>query len=200
MITRILLNLYSRDTQLHIRLVGITLQIFVVILLRISLKILSLYSILFFLYIIMLQECVNFAGKIIEIIGIRQKQRVNTGIIGANLNTVCPISYNSCEIQQDRMVKGRVAPPKCLFYINTQIEKHQYTLIEQSAHSVLLKLAFTNTIQLYSYLAHNQSSYRLYKTEKLQEILNRIMLRIMRIIISTLHQCLSSVSLTFTAP
>ena len=36
-------------------------------------------------------------------------QRVNTGIIGANLNTVCPSSYNSCEIQQDRMVKGRVA-------------------------------------------------------------------------------------------
>ena len=118
------------------------------------------------------------------------------------MNTVCPISYNSasCEIQQDRMVKGRVAPPKCLFYINTQIEKDQYTLIEQSAHTVLLKLAFTNTIQLYSYLAHNQSSYRLYKTEKLQEILNRIMLRIMRIIILMLHQCLSSVSLTFTAP
>ena len=101
----------------------------------------------------MLQGCVNFAGKIIEIVGIRQKQRVNTGIIGANLNKV---SYNSCEIQQDRMVKGMVAPPKCLFYIDTQIEKDQYTLIEQSAHS---EQAFINTIQLYSYLAHNQPSY-----------------------------------------
>ena len=38
------------------------------------------------------------------------------------------------------MVKGRVAPPKCLFHVATQIEKDQYTLIEQSAHLVLLKI------------------------------------------------------------
>ena len=74
-----------------------------------------------------------------NLIGIRQKQRVNTSIIGANLNKVCPFSYNSCEIQQDRMVKGRVAPPKCLYYIDTQIEKDQYTLVEQSTHLILLK-------------------------------------------------------------
>ena len=49
------------------------------------------------------------------------------------------------------MVKGRVAPPKCWFNIATQI-KDQYTLIVQSAHLVLLKLAFTNAIQLYNLL------------------------------------------------
>ena len=37
------------------------------------------------------------------------------------------------------MVKGRVAPPKCLFYVATQIEKDKYTLIEQLAHMTLLK-------------------------------------------------------------
>ena len=37
------------------------------------------------------------------------------------------------------MVKGRVAPSKCLFYVATQTEK-RYTLIEQSAHLVLLKI------------------------------------------------------------
>ena len=47
------------------------------------------------------------------------------------------------------MVKGKVAPPRCLFHVATQIED-QYTLIEQSAHLILLKLAFTNTIQLYN--------------------------------------------------
>ena len=31
------------------------------------------------------------------------------------------------------MVKGRVAPPKCLFHAVNQIEKDGYTLIEQSA-------------------------------------------------------------------
>ena len=46
------------------------------------------------------------------------------------------------------MVKGKVAPPRCLFHVATQIED-QYTLIEQSAH-LMLKLAFTNTIQLYN--------------------------------------------------
>ena len=47
------------------------------------------------------------------------------------------------------MVKGRVTPPKCLFHVATQIEKDQYTLIEQPA---LLILAFTNGIQLYNEL------------------------------------------------
>ena len=38
------------------------------------------------------------------------------------------------------MVKGRVAPPKCLFHNATQTE-YWYTLIEQSvAHLVLLKI------------------------------------------------------------
>ena len=37
------------------------------------------------------------------------------------------------------MIKSRVAPPKCLIHIATKIEKEQYTLIEQSAHLVLLK-------------------------------------------------------------
>ena len=38
------------------------------------------------------------------------------------------------------MVKGRVAPPKCLFHVPTQTKKDRYTLIEQSAHLVLLKI------------------------------------------------------------
>ena len=38
------------------------------------------------------------------------------------------------------MVKGRVAPPKCLFRVATQIEKDRYTLIEQSTQLVLLKI------------------------------------------------------------
>ena len=29
------------------------------------------------------------------------------------------------------MVKGWIAPPKCLFYADTYIEKDRYTLIEQ---------------------------------------------------------------------
>ena len=49
-------------------------------------------------------------------------------------------------MQQYRMVKGRVAPPKCLLYAATEIEKDQYTLTKQSAHLVLLKLPFTNTM------------------------------------------------------
>ena len=47
------------------------------------------------------------------------------------------------------MIKGRVAPPKCLLHVTNQIEKDQYTLIEQSTHLVLVK-TFTNTIQLYN--------------------------------------------------
>ena len=42
------------------------------------------------------------------------------------------------------MVKGRVAPPKYLFFIlhaANQIEKDWYTLIEQSEYLVLLKIA-----------------------------------------------------------
>ena len=31
------------------------------------------------------------------------------------------------------MVKSWVAPPKCSFYVATQTEKDQYTVIEQSA-------------------------------------------------------------------
>ena len=38
------------------------------------------------------------------------------------------------------MVKSRVAPPKYLFHVATQTEKDGYTLIEQSAHLVLLKI------------------------------------------------------------
>ena len=38
------------------------------------------------------------------------------------------------------MVKDRVAPLKCLFYVATQIEEDWYALIEQSAHLVLLKI------------------------------------------------------------
>ena len=45
------------------------------------------------------------------------------------------------------MVKGRVAPPQCLFDIATQANG-RYTLIEQSAHLILLQFAFTTTIQL----------------------------------------------------
>ena len=49
-------------------------------------------------------------------------------------------------MQQYRMIKGRVTPPKLLFLVANQIEK---ILIEQSANLVL---AFTNTIQLYNWL------------------------------------------------
>ena len=38
------------------------------------------------------------------------------------------------------MVKGRVAPPKCLYHVATQTEKDRYTLTEQSALLVLLKI------------------------------------------------------------
>ena len=48
------------------------------------------------------------------------------------------------------MVKGRVAPPKRLFYVATHTKQDQYTIIEQSTHLNLLKLAFTNTTQLYT--------------------------------------------------
>ena len=50
------------------------------------------------------------------------------------------IKYSNIEY----IVKGRVAPPKCLFRAITQIEEDQYTLIEQST-----LLAFTLTA--YSY-------------------------------------------------
>ena len=49
------------------------------------------------------------------------------------------------------MVKGRVAPPKCLFNAATGSEKDRYTLIEQSAHLVLLKIGiYYNTTQPYN--------------------------------------------------
>ena len=41
-------------------------------------------------------------------------------------------SYALTEIEQYRIAKGRIVPPKCVFYVVTQIEKHQYTLIKQS--------------------------------------------------------------------
>ena len=71
--------------------------------------------------------------KIIGIIGSQE----NVGIIGANSSKTCLISYHSYawnEIQQWRIVTGRVALPKCLFHVVTQTEKDQYTLIEQPAH------------------------------------------------------------------
>ena len=40
-------------------------------------------------------------------------------------------------MEQYRMVKVRIVPPKCLFYVATQIEKDKYTLIEQSAYLIL---------------------------------------------------------------
>ena len=40
------------------------------------------------------------------------------------------------------MVNGRVAPPKYLFHVATEAENDRYTLIEQSAHLVLV---FTST-------------------------------------------------------
>ena len=51
-------------------------------------------------------------------------------------------------IQQYRMIKGRVAPPKCLLHVTNQIEKDQHTLIEQSTHLVLVKHLLTP----YSYI------------------------------------------------
>ena len=70
--------------------------------------------------------------------------RQNAGIIGANLSKMCLISYKSNalnEKQQYRMVKHKAASPKCLFHVATQIEKDQYTLIEQSQHLVSLKIS-----------------------------------------------------------
>ena len=53
-------------------------------------------------------------------------------------------------MQQYRIVKGREDPPKCLFHDASQIED-QYTLIEQSAHLVLLEIGiYYNTIRLYN--------------------------------------------------
>ena len=46
-------------------------------------------------------------------------------------------------MQQYKIVKGRVASPKCLFHIVTENEKDRYILTEQSVHPVLLKLTFT---------------------------------------------------------
>ena len=45
-----------------------------------------------------------------------------------------------------RMVKGRVAPPKCLLHVATQTKIDWCTLIEQSAHLVLLKFGKTIVI------------------------------------------------------
>ena len=38
------------------------------------------------------------------------------------------------------MVKGRVAPTKCLCHYTIQFKEDQYTLIEQSIHLLLLKI------------------------------------------------------------
>ena len=51
-------------------------------------------------------------------------------------------------MQQYRMETYKVATPKCLFHVATQIEKDQYTLIEQPANLILA--FFTNIIQLYN--------------------------------------------------
>ena len=67
-------------------------------------------------------ECVDFAGKVIGIIG-RQKQRAK------------------CCHNRSKFKQG--GPSQCLFHVATQTEKDQYTLIEQSAHLVLT---------LYSYI------------------------------------------------
>ena len=67
----------------------------------------------------------------------------NIGMRGVNSSKICLISYNNCawnEIQQYRMIKGKVAPPKYLFCVAMQTEIDQYTLIEQSAYLVLLKI------------------------------------------------------------
>ena len=74
-----------------------------------------------------------------------QKQRAKCWYNRANLSKVyvCLISYSSYtgnQIQQYRIVKGIVAPPKCLYHVATHIEKDQYTLIEQSAYLILLKI------------------------------------------------------------
>ena len=56
----------------------------------------------------------------------RHVQEQSVGIIGANLSKmhlVSCIRYAYNEIQQYRMVKGKIAPPKCLLFIVTQIEK-----------------------------------------------------------------------------
>ena len=50
------------------------------------------------------------------------------------------------------MVKGRVAPPKCLFHVGAQIEKDRYTLIEKSAHLVLLEFRNLHLPTEYSYI------------------------------------------------
>ena len=55
------------------------------------------------------------------------------------------------------MVNGRVAPPKYLFRVATQTEKDRYTLIEQSAHLVLIKWHLL-TLHSYVTIAHYQSS------------------------------------------
>ena len=41
------------------------------------------------------------------------------------------------------MAKCKVAPPKFLFHVATQIEKDQYTLIKQSAFLTMLKYAIS---------------------------------------------------------
>ena len=61
------------------------------------------------------------------------------------------MKYSKCG-----MIKGRVALPKYLFHVATQIEKDRFTLIEQSAPIVLLRI---NTMHAAIYLAHNQSSH-----------------------------------------
>ena len=54
-------------------------------------------------------------------------------------------------MQQDRIVNGRAAPPKCLFRAAIRTEKDRHTLIEQSAHLVLLKIGiYYNTTQPYN--------------------------------------------------
>ena len=58
-------------------------------------------------------------------------------IIGTNLSKAHLVSYISYAyngIQQYRMVKGKVATPKCLLFVVTQIKKDQHSLTEQSVN------------------------------------------------------------------
>ena len=62
-------------------------------------------------------------------------------MIAANSSKICLISYNISMLKMKYskygMIKGRVALPKYLFHVATQIEKDRFTLIEQSAPIVL---------------------------------------------------------------
>ena len=79
------------------------------------------------------------------------------GIIGANSSKVHLVNCNNQavnEIQQYSVVKGRVPLPNVCFMLPLKL-KDRYTLIEQLVYQVLLKLAFSNSTQLYNQLMIN---------------------------------------------